>query len=189
MKITKVCSLILLLLPHLVSAQEEDSVSGKRPAYFNQINSGILFGKKSAGNTVMVSTLHGIRVHRLFIGAGLGYEHYTERELMPVFASGAVALMNPDHSHLFVELQYGYSKAWHSINNFDPYKYRERGGVMFNAQLGYRIKADKFSMYLKAGYKAQKLKYEQYLEWVNNYSNKIERVMERLNASIGIGFN
>jgi hypothetical protein len=180
--------LFLLNFPGWLMAQQ-DTIVQRDVTYFNQISSGILFGKKFTGNTVTVSAIHGVRLGRLSCGVGVGYETYSEREVMPVFVSLAVDLVSSEAHKVFIEIDYGYSKAWHVSSPFDPYTYRERGGRMLHGSVGYRRKIDRFSLYVKAGYKNQLVKYDQVVWWMPEQVGHVHRDMERVSLGIGFGLN
>ena len=180
--------LFVLLFPSWAMAQK-DTTDLPDITYFNQVSSGILFGKKFTGNTVTVSTIHGIRQRRFSFGLGLGYETYSERELMPMFVSAAVDLVSSDAHRFFIEINYGYSKAWHVSLPHDPNTYQERGGRMLHGSLGYRRKIDRVSLYVKAGYKNQVVRYDQAVWWAPRQVAHIDREMERVSLSIGFGLN
>jgi hypothetical protein len=188
MRVSSLCVLVAFAVITPVMAQQ-DTTFKRKVIYFNQVNSGILFGKRFTGNTVTASTIHGARVRRLSLGVGLGYEIFSERELMPVFGSISFELVQKEKHSLFVEANYGYSKAWHISLPYDPLEYREHGGRLLHGAVGYRRRIENFSFYVKAGYKNQIVRYDEIFWWPSGQKTSVTRQMERVTLSIGFGLN
>ena len=140
-----------------------------------------------------LSTIHGIRHKRFALGIGLGYDVYQEWRTLPLFGSLAYDFFRYRGNSFFIQLNGGYSKAWYSLADEDQFTYKEKGGIFLHPLVGYRIYTPKIDVYLTAGYKFQRLTYDQTPKWwAWGYPrNKItvDRDIERLSIQIGLGFH
>jgi hypothetical protein len=192
MRIKIVASLISFLISCSVSAQT-DSVNHHSLSYFNQFSSGALLGKKNTGSSLTTSMIHGIRYKKISIGFGLGYDSYTDWRSVPVLGAISVDVATFRQNSLYVQFSGGYSKPWH-IENDDPFTYHSKNGRTLYPSIGYRIHADRWRLYISAGYKLQRINYQQesrYVIWDYPNANHItvKRDMNRLAIQIAIGFN
>lgn len=153
--------------------------------------------EKGNGSTLSVSFTHGVRIKRFSIGAGLGYDAYLNWRTMPVFASVSYDFDPAKKSTLFLQLTSGYSNAWHILRgeSWLP-AYDVNDGAMISPLLGYRIKVDQFSLYMAAGYKFQRIRYDYSTTctWCssapapsNRYAVKYD--IERIVLMIGFGLH
>lgn len=191
MKSRILLSFIIVFFIFSVSAQPDSSFS--KATYFNSIHAGGLLGKKGNGSSLTASTIHGIRNKNFAFGIGIGYDAYLEWRTLPVFGSLSYDFAGFRENAFFMQLNVGYSKAWNPLADDDQFVYDKKGGSYIHPLLGYRIHSHKFSLYLTAGYKLQRIAYEQTPKWwIWGYpANKVtvERDMERLSVQLGFGLH
>lgn len=189
MKSRILLSLIIVFSSFSVSAQPDSSFS--KATYFNSIHAGGLLGKKGNGSSLTASIIQGIRNKNFAFGIGIGYDAYLEWRTLPVFGSLSYDFAGFRENAFFIQLNAGYSKAWNPLADNDQIVYDGKGGRYIHPLLGYRIHTDKFSLYLTAGYKLQRITYET-PKWIWGFpTNKvtIERDIERLSVQLGFGFH
>ena len=113
---------------------------------------------------------------------------------MPFFASvifDAVKFKNG--SSAYFQLSAGYAHVWHAKVENDPFKYKINGGMMIQPGIGYRIKAEQWSLYVSAAYKRQEFSYKRTSRWWNwdgtaNHVS-VEQETSRFAIQIGFGLN
>lgn len=183
---------VLIVLSPAVSAQSDSSFS-KKPTYFYTVHAGGLLAKKGNGSSLTTSTIHGIRYKNLAFGIGLGYDAYLEWRALPVFGSVSYDFAHIRRNTFFVQMNAGYSQAWNPLSDDDQFIFDERGGMVIHPLVGYRISSDKFSVYLTAGYKFQRIEYEQTPRWwIWGYPGSkttVVRDIERISIQIGFGYH
>ena len=180
---------LFAFIPFFVSAQP-DSIASQF-GYFNAFHAGGLFGKSGNGSDVSVATIHGVQLNKFRVGIGVGYDAYENWRTLPVFLSAAYDFLPVRGNAFFVQLNGGYSKAWHHFQENDLSVRNIKPGPCAHPVLGYRLRGNKFELYVTAGYKVQRLEYEQTpLWWTNNPGSKISvsRDMGRLSIQLGFGF-
>jgi hypothetical protein len=172
-------------------------------SYFFLIQSGALIGCNDCdlGKEVTFSTatIHGINLGKKFkIGAGLGFDAYSERQAIPVFGSVSYDLVgNRNSNSVLIQLNYGWAKS-EASKAIRDYGYKgSEGGRMINAQLGYRIKYGDLRISLAIGYKSQKTlthyEYPNYTSvegrWVEGVpsSRTIEEELRKFQVTMAIG--
>ncbi len=178
-----------------LSAQTEAIEKPKNKLrYFNNFLAGALLSEEGKGTGVTLSTTHGIRLNRWALGAGVGFDSYFSWKAVPVFGSIMFDCGNIKRNFVFLQLNAGYSNA-RSINRGDQQwltDYRDYGSEMISSLIGYRIAAEKFSLYIMAGHKFQRVHYSYNPEpWRSSYPAKlsIEENMNRLVVQIGFGLH
>ena len=94
------------------------------------------------------------------MGAGLGFDSYFDWKTVPVFGTIEFDFAKIKRNAFFLQLSAGYADA-KRINREEliNVEYREYGGEMISFMLGYKIRAEKFSMYVLAGHKSQEANY------------------------------
>lgn len=186
-----IAAILLASASFSVTAQSDDSTFSV-VAYAGSLHSGALFGKNGNGTSFSVFTIHGVRYKRFGFGAGLGYDAYDTWNVLPAFASLDYDLVRGRHGAFYLQLNSGYAKAWSSATNDDQMFYTDEGGFFYHPLVGYRVAGDRLTVYFSAGYKFQRLTYEQEPRWwIWGYPSSkftVNRDMERLSLHIGIGW-
>ncbi len=172
------------------------SSSEKKIRYTNSFLAGALLGKKGNGSYTSITTIHGIRYNRLAAGLGTGYEGYTDWRVLPIFGSVSYDFVGIKQNSFFVQVNGGYSIAYHTAEREDYQEYERGKGKTFSGLIGYRIKANKFSIYISSGYKFQRIKYSYSpIYWWDSSGEldppktTVQRDMERFIVQIGFGLN
>ena len=162
--------------------------------YYNQFSFGALSGKDGQGTGVMVSMINGVRINRLAVGAGLSYDGYKNWNVVPIFGSASFDVARLRSSALYLQMNIGYSFASRIIpDNAILNEYREYGSQMINSMIGYRLRAQKYSLYIQAGHKYQVVHYSFHplpswsSEWIPRAY--VEEELNRFVVAIGFGFN
>ncbi|HRI78214.1 MAG TPA: hypothetical protein PLR06_01660 [Cyclobacteriaceae bacterium] len=188
----KLLSLLFLCL--YLNLQAQDTPEEKKIHYFFSVQSGLLAGKSAESITYTASTIHGVVIgNRLRVGGGLGIDSYDQWQTSPLFGSIGYDLLSYGNNGLFVQVNYGWSHGWMQKQEGTASK-SAGGGKMFNAMMGYRIKAGDLSVSISAGYKFQYV-FSDYTYWYTNfgstypgYREHIDQDIERFVFSLGIGW-
>jgi hypothetical protein len=183
----------VLVIGSQAFAQDTVRTASPKINYMNIFYSGGLFAKEGEGTTFTFTTIHGVRFGRLSAGVGVGLDFYQYWRALPVTGSVAVDIAKFRGSAFFIQAQAGY--AWMSY--WDPRlgapDYDSRGGFTLNPLIGYRINADKFSIYIAGGYKYQKNRYtsEPYGPYsgVGTFTTSVDETRNRLVLQIGVGLH
>ncbi|MBL7858337.1 MAG: hypothetical protein JNM57_11665 [Cyclobacteriaceae bacterium] len=199
--VAKTCNalVVLLILTFPVKAQQDSSgVSQNGIRYTNSFLSGGLFGEKGNGNTLSFSTIHGIRYGRWMTGVGIGYDTYLDWNVMPLIGAISFDFDRVGKNAMYIQLAGGYGIPWQrEIELEGSPSYEASGGHMINPMLGYRIKVDRYSLYVSAGYKFQRINYSysnQYWWWwgdspLPTSTSHIQQDMNRISIQIGFGLH
>lgn len=169
---------------------QSDSLTGtSKVSYYNQFIAGGLFAKKGYGSSLSFYTTHGIQYKHMSIGFGLGFDSYAEWRTLPIFVAIGCALSSDPRKGLFIQLNTGFSKVWDPVtqNNFNQVR-PEQLGRFFNPMIGYKIKAEIWSIYIMMGYKFHRINYEINQPW---WSGKyfVQQDIERMSVQIGFGLH
>lgn len=173
-----------------VSAASQSEPVLPRAPYFFSLHSGGLLGGEGQGSSFTTSLIQGVRVKKFALGIGLGHDAVAEWLTLPVWASVRFDFARVGPHDFYLQLDGGYAKAWLPSIDETQYRYNEKGGPFFHPQVGYRINSEKLKVYLSAGYKIQRIKYEQTANWGwGGVTNKyyITRDIERVSLQIGFG--
>jgi hypothetical protein len=187
----KFCIILIFATTLLAHAQSD---STKRVKYFNQFTAGGLMGKSGQGTGVTLSTIHGIRIKRLSVGAGLAFDSYRNWNVVPIFGSISFDVANIKTNSLFLQLNIGYSFA-NRIDLEGPGlpSYKEYGSQMINPMIGYRINAKKYRLYVQAGHKFQVVHYgyDPQPAWSSFWAPivSVDEKLSRFVMAIGFGIN
>lgn len=177
----------------LLAQTDSGSVAKKKVVYFNNFSAGGLLGESGYGTGVTLSTTHGIRLNRLAVGAGVGFDSYMDWKTIPVFGSVSFDFGKIRRNAFFVQFNAGYSDASRVKPEEWLTDYREYGGEMICSMLGYRISTEKFSIYMSAGHKFQKAHFSYNVEPWSSFapspSQRVEENMNRLVVQIGFGLH
>lgn len=174
--------------------------------YFFNVQVGPVIGDDDHnGNndiTFTTSTLHGITLGRkLRAGIGLGFDSYDSWQSTPLYGSVSWDLLGTKNTQaLFAQFDYGWSKAWKQRDDTDFDLADSKGGKMYNALIGYRIKYHKLKIGLSVGSKFQQVyayyEYPTYYYTVEGIimegsptKKTIQKDMKRLILSLVIGWN
>jgi hypothetical protein len=193
---TRTLAFLFLTVFSSRSVAQSDSTERKHFTYFNNLFAGGLLGEKGIGSSLSASTNHGIRYKRISAGAGVGYDAYGEWSAMPLTAFISYDIVTANNNALYVQCMGGYSYAWFRSpeNNWVTIEYDSKGGGTLSPTIGYRIKADRWSLYLAMGYKFQRIKYESTTFWggigqESSLKTTVEQDIKRFSVQIGIGLN
>jgi hypothetical protein len=186
----KATSILLLFcaLSFGLAAQDQDTTIRKIP-YTSQYMAGALIGDSDNGMDVSLTMMHGIRYKRARFMLGFSYDEFREWKVMPLFATVSLDLNSKDNG-LYVQLSSGHTFTRHMDTNNDYLRFRESGGRMLQPVLGYRIASGNWRMHVSAGYRIQRIFYEQGERWwyeVPGYDQRVRRDMNRVVFQIGFG--
>ncbi len=190
----------LLFASHVAVAQDDSLQRSSHPTYFNQVLSGALFAKEPYGDALTATVVNGVRMGPFALGLSLGYSAYQIRpetfemtrqwESVPVSVVVGMDLVKfRNRNAIHLQTAYGRTRVWAPDEEEDSWRYYDPGGGgAFYALAGYRIMADRWAMYVMAGYAVEQLNY---LERYRNSPGRrdVERTMERFSIMIGFGMH
>jgi hypothetical protein len=175
------------------TALARKTVSKKKITYYNTLLAGGLLGESGKGSGLTLSTTHGVRINRFSIGAGIGFDSYFDWKTVPVFGTVEFDFAKVRKNAFFVQINGGYADAARINREEWLMEYREYGGPMYSYLLGYKMKAEKFSLYLLAGYKFQEanFSYSQppWSSFIGPAGYSVEEEINRLVVQLGFGLN
>ena len=178
---------VLTILGLSFSAEAQSDSFALRPRYFLSVHSGGLVGKKGDGSFLTSSLIQGVRFDRLAVGLGIGYDAYVDWRVIPVFMNLNYDLgRSPGGNSLFIQFNGGVSKAWNPWLSEVETVYNEEANININPMVGYRIIADKSSLYISIGYKSQVIEFG----WGYPGGDKtfVRRQTGRVAIQLGFGF-
>lgn len=175
--------LLCVLMAGSASAQVEDS---DRPHYYNRLYSGIIAGGKHGIVTGTVTTIHGVSVGPVAVGAGIGIEGYDRWRAVPIFGSLSYHLNDARESSWFLQINAGHSITRLLAPNDFINVHGTHGGFMFSTVVGYQAVAGKLLVNLSAGYKMQKFE-GAYSGGLANLYYTLEEQTDRFVFQIGVG--
>ncbi|AYB34245.1 hypothetical protein [Chryseolinea soli] len=190
--------LLFSLLTYQAVAQT-DSVghAGRKVRYWNNFLLGGLQGDHKQ-TSFSLATIHGVRVGRLAVGLGTGLDAYGDWKVFPLFASASFDFARVKNDAFFIQMNGGYGRAIYTGDREGMMNLDNGGGKMFNPMLGYRIKADRFRIYIAMGYKFQRntytygYNYLPYDDFASSYEPPkytIREDMQRLVLQMGFGWH
>ncbi len=192
---TRILLFILFIICISAHAQVDSSVPSKRKViYYNNFLAGGLLGDSGKGSGLTFSTTHGIRINRFSVGAGFGFDSYFDWKTVPVFGTIEFDFAKIKRNAFFLQFNAGYADA-KRINReeWTNVEYREYGGEMISFMLGYKIRAEKFSLYVLAGHKSQEANYSYNPQPWSSFSSppnySVEENMNRLVVQLGFGLH
>lgn len=140
--------------------------------------------------TVSVTTLHGIKFNSgLKLGLGVGFDTYYDLKVFPLLASVSFD-QERKRQGFFAQLNGGYAWVRYTNENEEFGDFYEKGGMVINPMIGYRISVEDFRIYWQAGYKYQvaEIGYE-YRDWNGNMQrNSRNYEFNRFVIQLGFGF-
>lgn len=190
-------SLLLILLigvsSEIRAQSDSSSVSKRQFLYFNNFLAGGLLGKSGQGSFLSLSTTHGIRIKRLALGAGVGFDSYINWKTLPLFGTLSYDLVKIKRNAIFIQFIAGYTDAWRiKTADWEP-DYNISGGEVIGSIIGYRITAKQFSLYISAGHKFQQINYAYNptpeITGQSESRISIEENINRLQVQIGFGLH
>ncbi len=142
----------------------KDSLQSKKMAYFFSLQTGALVGGDQV--SFSSSTIHGVRIgKKLRVGAGVGFDSFEDTHVLPLFGSASWDLFGKKNA-VFVQMNYGYAPFAWSPSLKDTYNFdKTKGGELFSAMLGYRIRYGDVRLALLAGYRHQEVE----MQYTNPY--------------------
>ena len=192
---TRILLFIFFIICISVNAQVDSSAPSKpKVIYYNNFLAGGLFGDSGDGSGLTFSTTHGVRISRFSVGAGFGFDSYFDWKTVPFFGTVEFDFAKIKRNAFFLQFNAGYADA-KRINGeeWTNVEYNEYGGAMISFMLGYKIRAEKFSMYILAGHKSQEANFSYNPQpWSSFYSPpnySVEETMNRLVVQIGFGLH
>lgn len=193
MRIRIILLLFICIGPSAAAQSDSSVVSKNKVVYYNNILAGGLLGESGKGSGFTVSTTHGIRINRFSIGAGVGFDSYFDWKTVPVFGTIEVDFARLRKNAFFVQINGGYAEAARVRREEWITDYREYGGPMMSYMLGYKMKAEKFSLYILAGQKFQEAHFSYGIPLWSSFapapSTTIEESMNRLVVQLGFGIH
>ena len=160
-------TLFILLIVSALSVQAQTEVpQSQKVNYFNHTQVSLLIGEESEDQTrkAMIpsfQTVTGLRLGEHFgIGLGVGVEPF-RYVAFPVFMSGYYFLSDKKIAPYFAaKAGYAFANS-HKRLAISSYYYNgdfnNKGGLMLNPEIGFRIKMPYFDMTLSGGYRFQHL--------------------------------
>lgn len=183
---------ILSVVYSFPSRAQSDSTTSLMSGFVS-IHSGVMLakpglaGEPGTPTSLSITLMPGIRVNRVTMIVGVGYDTYSTWKLVPVFAGVGYDIVKRRKYSLFAHYNMGYGRAWQLFPGFgSPYK--NEGGYFYHPYAGFRIQPGGIVLYFSAGYKFQNLIYEQESVWSSSGIKTTMRAeMQRLTFQIGIG--
>jgi hypothetical protein len=184
--------LSILFIPGLLAQKEAPQSSTLN--YFNHTQVSFLIGEESEDQQrkAMIpsfQTTNGIRIGSHWgIGLGIGVEPY-EYVAFPVFISGYYFLNNKKNSpYCSFKGGYAFANSHKKIGNYYYNgEYDNRGGLMFNPEIGVRFKVSGFDLTLSGGYRFQRLESRITADGtIYTYTHRVD--YKRTSVTLGIIF-
>lgn len=166
-----------------------DLLSQQKVAYFNHTQVIFLIGEESEDNLQKATipsfqTINGIRIgDKWGLGIGIGADPL-EYKIYPVFGSIHYFFINLKHNpFLAIKLGHAFTNSNKKIfyDDFD-----HKGGLMFNPEVGVRLKIFDFEMTLSGGYRFQRLKSDIKQQGAYIYQREVE--YNRISFALGVLF-
>jgi len=179
-------------MPGIAIAQV-DSLQ-KKVKYYNSFVSGVMIGSIEDADekefTISFTTIHGIKFNSgIKVGIGVGLDTYYGLKVFPIMASITLDQERKQHG-LFVQLNGGYSFVRYTKDPqfYEEIDINEKGGIMINPMIGYRIKVENIRIYVQGGYKYQvaELHYE-YPDWWGYSQSSKHYELNRFVIQLGFG--
>ena len=150
-------------------------------------------GESGKGSGLTLSTTHGIRTNRFSVGAGFGFDSYFDWKTVPVFGTIEFDFAKIKRNAFFLQFNAGYADARRINREEWITDYKEYGGEMVSMMVGYKIRAEKFSMYVLAGHKFQEANFSYNPQPWSSFSSppnySVEENMNRFVVQLGFGLH
>ncbi|HET6539077.1 MAG TPA: hypothetical protein VFG46_01260 [Chryseolinea sp.] len=191
---TRILLFILFVICISAHAQVDSGVPSKRKViYYNNFLAGGLLGASGTGSGLTLSTTHGIRINWLTLGVGVGYDSYFDWKTVPVFGTIEADFAKVKRNAFFLQFNAGYADARRINREEWITDYKEYGGEMVSLMVGYKIRAEKFSMYVLAGHKFQEANFSYNPQPWSSFSSppnySVEENMNRFVVQLGFGLH
>ena len=173
----------LLLIFFSTSAQQDSTRSRIRS--FASLHMGALFADAGAPYP-SVALSAGVAVDRMSVSIGASYDVYHVWETLAVFVGIGWDAVRFRNATFLAQVNGGYAKAWHSTEA----EILSPGGYLVHPIVGYRLRHGRLEVYMSAGYKFQRLEYEQRARWWGGWGPEqvtVVQDMERVSVQLGIG--
>jgi hypothetical protein len=189
----KISSFIFALLFAQSAFAQNDSAESKAPKkhhrYYNQFLAGTLMSPTEPA-ALSASMVHGFAFKSFRAGVGISYDVYEHWRTNPFYASISVDFAKAKFNRFFLQMNAGSVMFKHLDERWEQFTYKEQGGYIIHPSIGYRITAEKWSVYITGGYKFQQIKYVQANRWwPEGYKNTVTQKSERIVVQIGFGLH
>lgn len=188
--------LLIWITPSFAQTDTVKPEATKAVTYANNFLVAGLMGKHEEGNTFSFTTNHGVRYGRLFSGLGVGYDSYRDWNVLQAYAFGSIDVARIRTNAIYLFMSGGYSTAMYTPELIGTPSFEIKGGGNFNTMLGYRIKANQYSIYFATGYKFQRInyQYDNYYYWfrggdMRTGNTEVQMDMNRFVIQIGFGWH
>jgi hypothetical protein len=175
---------------------QTEGQKNQKVRYFNHSQAGLLIGEESEDQVRKATipsfhTINGVHVGKHFgIGIGVGVEPL-EYTAFPVYVSGYYFLTDKKNTPYFsLKGGYAFANSHKKLNNNYYYyngEYNNRGGLLFNPEIGVRFKVSGFDLTLSGGYRFQRLE-SQVTPEGTPYTYKHRVDYKRVSVALGIMF-
>lgn len=190
---TKIYQPILLLIGVFIGSHEsiaQDSVRTTAAKYFNHFSTSMLVGESEELLTGGLTMTHGVQLRRWRLGLGVGVDGYRDWRVLPLSLSVSYDYAVLERSQLFFQVNGGHGFAWWVVDEEEGViDVNEKGGLMFQTMLGYRIVKENLSATISIGHKVQHATYSYRISWWPQNLYTIDNEMNRFVLQLGIGFN
>ena len=140
--------------------------------------------------SLSLSTVHGVKFNStVMTGIGVGIDTYYHLKAFPVFLS---LMLDPERKKqgMFFQLNGGYSFVRYisKDEDFEEIEVDEKGGLMLNPMVGFRMEVENMRIYVQAGYKYQaaELHYD-YPDWWGSSQSSRHYELNRFVIQLGFG--
>ena len=179
----------IVCCPFVARSQSDSTLS--QLSYFITLQAGGLMGEQEQ-TALTASVTQGVRLKRVALGVGIGYDDYTDWRALPIFVSGSYDVVKRGDRAWFLQFNTGYATARPSMQGEEQVIVSNASGYFFHPLIGYRLSSGKKALSFSAGYKFQSLNYEQTPRWwiwgrPGSSRLLIDRDIQRLSFQIGIG--
>jgi hypothetical protein len=156
-------------------------------SYYHELKAGLLFGEENVSGSI--NTINGYQFNK-YIGTGLGVglNKYGNSITLPIYAQAKGYLFDRKVTPFyFADIGYGF--AWHTDDNDQIFQVEDmKGGLYWQAGLGYQINFYNTAMTFSLGYVNQRssIDYYVYDHWsVNPVEVSEHRIIRRIVFSVG----
>lgn len=181
---------VIMVLSGALCAQETDTTaSAGRVSYFGYIGIAAMFSEHNKPYTAGIHTIHGVKLGRFKMGAGLGLDSYDEWRVCTVFGSGTFDFARIRDNAFFIQANYGYADGVRLRDIEGSDDLNTQGGPFTNVLIGYRVDVSKkTSVIVAAGWRSQILSYSYSYAWASQTKYDITETLNRVELRLGFGF-
>jgi hypothetical protein len=167
------------------------SAQGPGYRFQSKVQAGLLEGEQ--GSAFQLQTIHGFQKKTWFAGIGTGLDYYNIRSL-PVFLNLRKDLFNREKTP-FVYASGGYHFLWLREEDKRYNITDSKGGLYFDAGVGYQLPVKKSALYFTAGYSQKNFSQKGHDEvWITIWpapmpqTRTYEYELRRLSVQMGLRF-